>query len=419
MPAPATPAVSKLKYHAPSPNQSFLRLSGTFEYLLTGATQRGRLPDEFLDGPSAAAKNMILVLIDGWGWKLGFDPTLPLLSRITKDSRTIARPMDSGFPTTTAAMLPSLYLGQSPTEHGFVEWRHYEESVGAMINVLPWRFDADHGQRETLIKAVKDPLSILRRGTYFKELKDKGVAGYLVQPEELKDSTFNQYTVPDGDATTVYYKNLRGGLDEVTRALGAPGEQKLIIVYAMKYDHVSHMLGPESAGAREALQQILNDVDDWYLTVAGQHPGTLLALTADHGQIHYPMTQWINLPQKAPLLARYLRKDKQGQLIPTAGSARDRFCYLQPGTEEEACEVVARELEGLADVVLVRDLIERGFFGPGKPSDRFLRRIGDLCILPHAGCVTGWDGQLGKDLGHHGGLSEEESKIPWVLTRLD
>ena len=73
----------------------------------------------------------------------------------------------------------------------------------------------------------------------------------------------------------------------------------------------------------------------------------------------------------------------------------------------------------MADVVLVRDLIERGFFGPGKPSDRFLRRIGDLCILPHAGCVTGWDGQLGKDLGHHGGLSEEESKIPWVLTRLD
>ena len=48
------------------------------------------------------------------------------------------------------------------------------------------------------------------------------MSGFLVQPEELKDSTFNQYTVPDGDATTVYYKNLRGGLDEVTRALDAP-----------------------------------------------------------------------------------------------------------------------------------------------------------------------------------------------------
>ena len=59
---------------------------------------------------------MILILIDGWGWKTSFDPTLPLLSRLTKDGGTIARPMDSGFPTTTAAMLPSLYLGQSPTD---------------------------------------------------------------------------------------------------------------------------------------------------------------------------------------------------------------------------------------------------------------------------------------------------------------
>ena len=33
-----------------------------------------------------------------------------------------------------------------------------------MINVLPWRFDADHGQRETLTKVVRDPLTILRRG---------------------------------------------------------------------------------------------------------------------------------------------------------------------------------------------------------------------------------------------------------------
>src|SRR5687767_2175373 len=105
MPAPAT---SKLKYNPPSPTESFLRLSGTFEYLLTGSTRRPRLPDQFLDGPSAAAKNLILILIDGWGWKTAFDPSLPLLSRVVKDKGTIARPMDSGFPTTTAAMLPSL-----------------------------------------------------------------------------------------------------------------------------------------------------------------------------------------------------------------------------------------------------------------------------------------------------------------------
>lgn len=412
-------AATKLKFSPPSQVRSFLRLSGTFEYLLTGQTARPRLPDDFLNGPSAAAKNVVLILIDGWGWKNAFDPTLPFVNRITKDRANIVHEMDSGFPTTTAAMLPSLYLGQPPTQHGFVEWRTWEDSIQAMINVLPWRFDADHGQRETLAKAVKDPLTILQRGTFFRELKEKGVTGYLVQPEQLKDSTFNTYVVPPEDATTVYYNNVRVGLDQVTHALSAPGEHKLVILYAMKYDHVSHLLGPESAGAREALQQILNDVDDWYLTVAGQHPGTLLTMTADHGQIHLPLTQWLSLPERAPLLGKFLRKDKSGNVIPTAGSARDRFCYLRPGCEEEAQEVVARELEGLADVVLVKDLLARGFYGPGQPSERFLRRMGDLCILPHASCFTGWDGASGKDVGHHGGLSDDESKVPWVLTRLD
>jgi len=64
-------------------------------------------------------------------------------------------------------------------------------------------------------------------------------------------------------------------------------------------------------------------------------------------------------------------------------------------------------------------MLERGYFGSAIPSERFLRRMGDLCILPHSGCVTGWDGSVGKDLGHHGGLSEDEVRIPWLVTRLD
>jgi predicted AlkP superfamily pyrophosphatase or phosphodiesterase len=241
--------------------------------------------------------------------------------------------MDSAFPTTTAAMLPSLYLGQSPAVHGYVEWRHYEQSLGAMINVLPWRLDSDHGQRESLARRGVEPTTILQRGTFFKELKEKGVAGHLVQPDELQGSTFNSFIVPTEDASTVYYGNLRKGLDRVTAALATPGEERrLIILYAMKYDHICHILGPGSAGAREALQQTLNEIDDWYLGVAGQHPGTVLTLTADHGQIHVPLTQWISLPEKAPLLGKYMRKNANGGLVPMAGSARDRFAYLAPGT---------------------------------------------------------------------------------------
>jgi hypothetical protein len=398
--------------------RSFLNLPGSFEYLLTGDSSRRRLPDELLGGAGATAKNVILLLIDGWGWKKAFDVSLPLVARISRERATLIRQIDSGFPTTTAAMLPSLYTGQPPAAHGYVEWRHYEDSLGAMINVLPWRLESDHGQRESLVRRGVDPTTILREGTFFRELKEKGVTGYLVQPDELENSTFNRFIVPPHDATTTYYGNLRKGLDQVTEALKSPGKRKLIILYAMKYDHICHLLGPESAGAREALQQTLNVIDDWYLGVAGQYPDTLLTLTADHGQIHVPLTQWFSLPEKAPLLAKYLRKDSVGQYIPMAGSARDRFAYLRPGCEEEARDAVARELDGLADVQLVRDMVARGYYNSAAPSEEFLRRMGDLCILPHAGCITGWDGQVGKDLGHHGGLSEDEVQIPWIMTPL-
>jgi len=414
---PLADTVRHFKFPAPSQSRSFLNLPGSFEYLLTGSTPRKRLPDDLLPPAGQPVKNIILILIDGWGWKKAFDRSLPFVSRIAREPSTQIHQIDSGFPTTTAAMLPSLYTGQPPASHGYVEWRHYEQGVG-MINILPWRLESDHGQRETLARRGIDPETVLRKGAFFKELKAKGVTGHLVQPDELENSTFNRFIVPPEDATTSYYSNLRRGLDDVTSALALPGERKLVILYAMKYDHICHLLGPESAGAKEALAESLNTLDDWYLTVAGQHPGTLLTVTADHGQIHVPLTQWFSLPERAPLLGKYLRRDAAGQFIPMAGSARDRFAYLQPGTETEAQQAVSRQLERLADVQLVRDMVTRGYYNTAPPSEAFLRRMGDLCILPHTGCITGWDGSVGKDLGHHGGLSEDEVQIPWIMTTL-
>src|SRR5258706_9068759 len=158
-------AIAKPKYAPPSHTASFLNLPGTFEYLLSGNTSRPRLPDELLGGgATATTKNVILILIDGWGWKKAFDSTLPLVSRISRDSTTLIRQIDSGFPTTTAAMLPSLYTGQPPVVHGYVEWRHYEESLGAVINVLPWPPHSVHRPPENPLPRRRRPRPIPPKG---------------------------------------------------------------------------------------------------------------------------------------------------------------------------------------------------------------------------------------------------------------
>src|SRR3954471_11963393 len=96
MPASAPPMIAPLKFGPPSQVRSFLNLPGSFEYLLTGSTSRPRLPDELLGG-GVRVKNVVLILIDGWGWKKAFDPGLPLVSRISRESSTQIHQLDSGF----------------------------------------------------------------------------------------------------------------------------------------------------------------------------------------------------------------------------------------------------------------------------------------------------------------------------------
>src|SRR5687768_528031 len=64
----AAHAETKLKYRPPSSIESFLNIPGSLEHLLTGSTPRPRLPDAFT-AQSEPVWNVILFLIDGWGWK--------------------------------------------------------------------------------------------------------------------------------------------------------------------------------------------------------------------------------------------------------------------------------------------------------------------------------------------------------------
>jgi hypothetical protein len=66
------------------------------------------------------------------------------------------------------------------------------------------------------------------------------------------------------------------------------------------------------------------------------------------------------------------------------------------------------------------ELIEGGYFGPGKSHPRLLERIGDYAILMHEGYAIG-DRVLGEPrfvpVGVHGGLSDDEIYVPLIVVR--
>jgi hypothetical protein len=82
----------------------------------------------------------------------------------------------------------------------------------------------------------------------------------------------------------------------------------------------------------------------------------------------------------------------------------------------EAQDFLASRLAGQAEVRRVADLVTQGYFGP-KIAPEFLRRAGDLVILPYAGESVWWyekDHYEQKFRGHHGGLTPQEMEIPLI-----
>jgi len=139
-------------------------------------------------------------------------------------------------------------------------------------------------------------------------------------------------------------------------------------------------------------------------------------MTADHGasEVDPKTTVFLNRDKRFAGIERFIKTNKSGNLLVPAGSARDMFLYIKNEMLEEAQEFLSRRLEGKAEVVQTKWLMENGYFG-AEISKKFRERVGNLVILPHRYESVWW---YEKDVfeqnfyGHHGGLTPQEMEIP-------
>ncbi len=84
----------------------------------------------------------------------------------------------------------------------------------------------------------------------------------------------------------------------------------------------------------------------------------------------------------------------------------------------QAQALLQKMLGARADVLRIEQLIQAGLFGPVAPSPDFMKRVGNLVILPRGNETVWWyeKGRLQvKHNGLHGGLSRDEMEIPLIL----
>ena len=366
-----------------------------------------RIENAFVSGNYDA---VVLFLIDGFGWRF-FErfQDAPFIQRIVKHGQI--EKLTSQFPSTTAAHVTTINTGLNVGQSGVHEWYYYEPLVDAIIAPLLFSYSGSNKARDTLKAIGAQPALIYPRGVFYPALKKLGVESFVFGSREHTPSTYSNVVMAGAEQHA--FKTLSEAFINIGLLLEKQTKPTYVHLYFDKFDALCHEYGPNSPQAEAEIKTFLWMMDQNFESLFQRGKKRVLFLmTADHGQseVDPQTTVYLNTHPNFKGFEKFIRTNRKGQLIVPAGSARDMFLYIHDDMLEEAQSVLARHLEGRADVVKTEVLINEGYFG-AEVSSRFRERVGNLVVLSYRHKSVWWY-EKGKFempyYGHHGGLTPQE-----------
>jgi len=396
----------------------FSALPQTVEYLLTGDGKSALPVDCFGDLPTKYDK-VILLFIDGFGWRFfqQYAETHSFLKAVL--SRGTVSKLTSQFPSTTAAHVTCMHTGLNVGQSGVYEWNYYEPLVDEIITPL---FFAYAGEKRDSLKRHNMPAeAYFPNETFYQKLQKKGIASHAFQHESYTPSTFSDIVYKG--AITYSFKRLSEALSNLVEIVKATTTRNAYyFLYFDKIDANCHIYGPQSYQLKDTIDYFLRMMEELlYKNLHGRAGKTLLILTADHGHVEVDPQRTIYLNKLGINIEHYLQRNKRGKLLVPAGSARDMFLHVQEEHRAEVVSMLKKQLADIAEVYYTESLLKQGFFGSAQPSREFMARVGNVVILPYRHETVWWYEEGKFDMhfkGHHGGLTPEEMEIPLLLLPL-
>jgi hypothetical protein len=403
-------------------SHSFYRLPNTIFNLLTGEDRHALPPDVLGDLPKRY-DTVILILVDAFGWRFIEEriDRYPFLQHVAREG--VISKLTSMFPSTTAAHVTTVHTGLAPAQSGVYEWNQYEPALNALITPLMFSF-AGENSRDTLLNAGLAPGDVFPNRTIYAEMAARGVTSCATQSISYARSAPSRHLF-DG-AATIPYRTLPEALVQLGQRMDARRGPAYEFLYFAHIDTLCHIYGPGSPEVEAEIDSLLVTLERQLLApLLVKHPRALLLLTADHGmtEIDPATTLYLNRDEGLRGFRRFLALDRLGEPLVPAGSSRDLFLHTRPEALDEARDVLSHHLQGRAQVYPTSELVAQGFFGPAElpVSETFLRRVGNLMILPLPGESVYWfeRGKFEQNfLGHHGGLTRAEMEIPLLALAL-
>jgi hypothetical protein len=178
-------------------------------------------------------------------------------------------------------------------------------------------------------------------------------------------------------------------------------------------DRISHYHGPGSQSWYAELRNLAFSLEQEFLLALGaeERAGTLLVISADHGQIPLAAESVVRLADH-PELKNYL-------LVPPTGGPRSTYLFVRQGQVEPARRYVQRFLADQFTVFNAEAALQAGLLGSGPAAVETPHRLGDLVLLARGEHLLEQRERQRPLLGGHGGLSPQEMLVPLLMVRLD
>jgi predicted AlkP superfamily pyrophosphatase or phosphodiesterase len=305
--------------------------------------------------------------------------------------------------------LTTIHTGLPVGQSGVYEWYYYEPSLDQIIAPLLFSYSGTR-ERDTLKQAKVDPWSLYPRTVFYPKLRQMGVEPYVFGPRDYTPSTFSNVVMAGAEIRR--YNTLSEVLVNVGALLERQTKPTYVHLYFDKIDSVCHEYGPNAPQTEREMETFLLMMEHYFEQVFGGKKKVLFLMTADHGQVEVnpKTTTYLNTDKRFAGIERFIQKNKNGQLLVPAGSARDLFLHINDDMLDEAQVFLTSRLEGKADVVKTESLITDGYFGPDV-SSRFRERVANMVVLPYRYEAVWWyekDRFEQRFYGHHGGLTPQE-----------
>jgi hypothetical protein len=384
---------------------------------LFGGSLQGACPPlqrELWSGWTAGLRRVILVVVDALGY-------LQLRAAMASDEGLVFHelaeagclvPLTSTFPSTTNAVLTTLWSGYSPAAHGVLAYELYLRELGVAASTL-FFWPVYHRQRDVLSAWGLQAESFVPVPSLASQLSQHGVTTRLFLNRAYADSMLSRIHTRDVRRTYgfVGMADMWLGLQRAIEQ--HPQEKLLLAAYWDTLDAITHQYGPDSDFWIAELRSLSTTMQSAFLDrlTPAQREGTLLLVLADHGGVSTPRHAAVRFSRHTAL--------RDALSLPPLGENRAVFLHARGDTLAALREYLDAEL-GSSFVVLSREqVLSSGLLGPGPVYEETPYRLGDLvCLAKHDQYLARDNHQL-MQLGRHGGLSAREMLVPLLGIRLD